>query len=676
METLLLSNITIRPILDNFLPELDAEELGNLKKEIKNDGGVRDPLVIWKDTAEGIEENVLIDGHNRYRILDQLKKTEAPVIYIKLKDEAAAKEWMLNNQLSRRNLDVFTRVQIALKLEGEIRQRAAERKKKGQFGADATDSQNSDAPEETGTVLEILGKKAKTSKDTVLKIKKILTGIPRLRELVDTEQLSINQAADIVTSFQPEEQDAAINRLLTLGKSDKLEEVDAREPRIKGSTGKTFKLKNSYIQFAEKAGKPDTSNFIIGDDFFQGVCVRGIDGGMQLVQSQYFLNAFSDEKPLMYDEAMTYLKEVQGYISIAHDLINSGKAVEKAEKKVKKAKEVKPEKTVTTEQPKIEQPTKATKANKSTKKEQPTKAVKAKQGKPVTPQIKKSEIAKMEKTQAIKDRITAVVASFQEHEQEEATLILNNLKANQVYNNDERSLRYFVKEEFGKPLTNKYRDIKQIADLPALKPKKSKKAAIQLDPIEKALQLITNEEGDRFNYISENDDSTYESIINELKAEIESCNGTPNQYTMRDILRARLKTPVEASIKAPMYTLTDEDKTAILEYYRNDPRAERSIKSIEDGYNPDNLYIEKVSIGEALRLKRANPDAVLPEIEWKKKKTTPKKAPTPKTATPTPPAVQAILDAQEQLTDAEKQSLIDGTAHMPEKKQIAAIEKP
>ena len=208
-----------------------------------------------------------------------------------------------------------------------------------------------------------------------------------------------------------------------------------------------------------------------------------------------------------------------------------------------------------------------------------------------------------------------------------------------------------------------------------MKPKKSKKAAIQLDPIEKALQLLTNEEGDRFNYIGENDDSTYESIINELKAEIESCNGTPNQFTMRDILRARLKTPVEASTKAPNYTLTDEDKTAIREYYRNDPRAERSIKSIEDGYNPDNLYIEKVSIGEALRLKRANPDAVLPEIELKKKKTTPKKAPTPKTATPTPPAVQAILDAQVQLTDAEKQSLIDGTAHMSEKKQIAAIEK-
>jgi|GEM_PF-6660688 len=448
-NTLLLKDITIIPELDSFLPELDAEELGNLEKDIKAEGGVRDPLVIWVATIDGEEKNVLVDGHNRCRIVDQLKKTKTPlsVTYVKLKDMEAAKEWMLNNQLSRRNLDVFTRVQLVLKLEGEIRQRAAERKKKGQFGTDASDSKISDAPEETGTVLEILGKKAKTSKDTVLKIKKILTGIPRLRDLVDTEQLSINQAAEIVNRYQPEEQDAAINRVLTLGRSDQLEEVDAREPRIKGSTGKTFKLKNSYIQFVEKAdGKPDTSNFLIGDAFFQGVCVRSYGGGMQLVQSQYFLNVFSDEKPLMYDEAMSYLKEVQGYITIAHDLINSGKAVEKAEKKVKKAKATKQEKAAATI-------------------DQPTKAVKAKSGK----------------------------------------------------------------------------------------------------------------------------------------------------------------------AEAPKFTLTDEDKTAILEYYRNDHLAEHSIKSIEEyGFDPEKVFIEKGSIGEALRLKRANPDAVLPEIEWKKMKTASKKAPTTK----------------------------------------------
>ena len=613
--TLLLKDITIIPELDSFLPELDADELGNLEKEIKAEGGIRDPLVIWITTNEGKEKNVLVDGHNRCRIVEQLKKTKTPlsVTYIKLKDRAAAKEWMLNNQLSRRNLDVFTRVQLVLKLEGEIRQRAAERKKKGQFGTDATDSQISDAPEEKGTVFEILGKKAKTSKDTVIKIKKILTGIPRLRELVDTEQLSINQAAEIVTNYQPEEQDAAINRVLTLGKSDQLEEVDTREPRIKGSTGKTFKLKNSYIQFVERAdGKPDTSDFIIGDAFFQGVCVRSYGGGMQLVQSQYFLNAFSDEKPLMYDEAMSYLKEVQGYITIAHDLINSGKAVEKAEKKVKKSKAAARKTPKMTDQPKIDQPTKA---KKSTKEDQPTKAVKAK-----PKASKKVEVKK--KAPAIKKAAVAD-AVFQEPSEEQLA------EFKRIRELDDAGLALEVEKLMQTELLTDEQK-KKIMELPSNQQYSVLSSEIKIAELLKN-ELISDEKkqqiiGKRYGFDYPN------HIIMLLEREIKFQEQYRSEF------------------------LTSEEKQQFVDM-RNDIDPDLIIKQMKTA-------IEKAQ-KKTTRSKASAPTSKKPA----------KASKAPKQATPTPPTVQELLDKQEQLTDAEKQSLIVSTAHMPEKKQIAAIGK-
>ena len=215
METTIvnLDHVTTREDLDLFLPPLEKEEVDNLYNDIKANG-VRDPLVLWK-TYDGEEQHILLDGHNRRRILKDLEINEAPAIYLDLKSLTEAKQWMLTNQLSRRNLDVFTRVQLALKFEDELKQEAQKRKQMGQFGAD---SLMSDEPpsEEKGTVLEILARKASTSKDTVHKIKRILDGVPQLRELVESKKISINQAA-IIAKKSREEQEVVLQESIPEG---------------------------------------------------------------------------------------------------------------------------------------------------------------------------------------------------------------------------------------------------------------------------------------------------------------------------------------------------------------------------------------------------------------------------------------------------------------------------
>lgn len=106
--------IIIDKEFEAMIPPLTAEELPELTESLKADG-CRDALVLWGD--------ILIDGHNRYRIC-----TEAGIPYmtvsIELKDRDAAKAWIVTNQLARRNLEAYQRAKLALLREGIYRDQA------------------------------------------------------------------------------------------------------------------------------------------------------------------------------------------------------------------------------------------------------------------------------------------------------------------------------------------------------------------------------------------------------------------------------------------------------------------------------------------------------------------------------------------------------------------------
>ena len=59
--------------------------------------GVREPLVVWR------EEKLLLDGHTRVRICDE-HRLPVDVVEYSFPDRAAARAWVIDNQLGRRNL--------------------------------------------------------------------------------------------------------------------------------------------------------------------------------------------------------------------------------------------------------------------------------------------------------------------------------------------------------------------------------------------------------------------------------------------------------------------------------------------------------------------------------------------------------------------------------------------
>ncbi len=99
------NNIKVLPEIEAFIPALSEEEYRQLELNIKEDG-CRTPLVLWQRG----KEYIMVDGHNRYKICQKLKKDFKIEVREDFNDVDEVKEWMLANQFGRRNL---TKMQIA-----------------------------------------------------------------------------------------------------------------------------------------------------------------------------------------------------------------------------------------------------------------------------------------------------------------------------------------------------------------------------------------------------------------------------------------------------------------------------------------------------------------------------------------------------------------------------------
>jgi len=78
----------------NYIRPLSSEEFEKLEASILSEG-IRDPLVVW--------QGILLDGYHRYKIAQE-HGLEYKTVEVELPGRDAAKEWILVNQLGRRNL--------------------------------------------------------------------------------------------------------------------------------------------------------------------------------------------------------------------------------------------------------------------------------------------------------------------------------------------------------------------------------------------------------------------------------------------------------------------------------------------------------------------------------------------------------------------------------------------
>ena len=112
-----LYDLTVDPEFRDLIPPLNEEELKLLEESLVADG-CESPLIVWN--------GVIVDGHNRYAIC---RKHEIPFAIqeknFSSRDDAML--WMLRNQLGRRNLNNYQRVELVLKFEPLVKSAAEQR---------------------------------------------------------------------------------------------------------------------------------------------------------------------------------------------------------------------------------------------------------------------------------------------------------------------------------------------------------------------------------------------------------------------------------------------------------------------------------------------------------------------------------------------------------------------
>ena len=113
----------VDPEFQALCRKLKPEEYSQLRENIVRDG-CRDSLVLWQ------EEDILLDGHNRYDICEE-HKVPYHVKSIQLPGRDAAKLWIIRNQFGRRNLTAYQRAVLALAMEPLLAETARERQREG-----------------------------------------------------------------------------------------------------------------------------------------------------------------------------------------------------------------------------------------------------------------------------------------------------------------------------------------------------------------------------------------------------------------------------------------------------------------------------------------------------------------------------------------------------------------
>ena len=105
----------VLPEMEQLLPPLSGEQFSALERDILENGCYA-PIIVNEDM-------VIIDGHNRFRVCEKHGLPYRMLVF-SFADLLEAKQWALDTQKGRRNLDKWELGKIALKLKPEIEARA------------------------------------------------------------------------------------------------------------------------------------------------------------------------------------------------------------------------------------------------------------------------------------------------------------------------------------------------------------------------------------------------------------------------------------------------------------------------------------------------------------------------------------------------------------------------
>lgn len=209
-----INELRIDPEFADKIPPLTPEEFERLEANILSEGEVLSPLIVWN--------NVIIDGHNRFRILQKHPEIPYALHPKDFADRFEAIIWICRNQLGRRNLTpdqkryvIGKQYEAEKSSRGGVRQQG--RSSNGQFTASLT-KEDLRSPDKTS---ERIAAETNTSRSYVESAERYARGVDAAEEMIPgikAEILSgsIKTTRDAVTAIaraSPEDRPQMVEEL-------------------------------------------------------------------------------------------------------------------------------------------------------------------------------------------------------------------------------------------------------------------------------------------------------------------------------------------------------------------------------------------------------------------------------------------------------------------------------
>ena len=218
----------VLPEMEQLLPPLSAEQFSALEGDILENGCYA-PIIVNEDM-------IIVDGHNRFRICEK-HGLPFKMLVFSFADLLEAKQWALDTQKGRRNLDKWELGKIALKLKPEI-----EAKAQANMAAGGGDQKSAAAKSGLATLpnpissvdtRKELAEAVGLGERTMGKVMQIDEHAPAvIREALDRGKLSVNQGYNLTRQIQemPEElrEKAAARAVELMMAKEEIRRVDAK----------------------------------------------------------------------------------------------------------------------------------------------------------------------------------------------------------------------------------------------------------------------------------------------------------------------------------------------------------------------------------------------------------------------------------------------------------------
>ena len=207
----------VLPEMEQLLPPLSGEQFSALERDILENGCYA-PIIVNEDM-------VIIDGHNRFCVCEKHGLPYRMLVF-SFADLLEAKQWALDTQKGRRNLDKWELGKIALKLKPEIEARA--RANQGTRTDLSVNSPKGYSPTDTR---KEMAQAVGIGDQTMGRIAQLTENAPQsLKDALENKEVSINRGWRILKAVQqlsPEEQDSAAAEMLSA-----VREIDQSDTKI------------------------------------------------------------------------------------------------------------------------------------------------------------------------------------------------------------------------------------------------------------------------------------------------------------------------------------------------------------------------------------------------------------------------------------------------------------